>query len=72
MNSLKYLTYLVQLKLHHDSVYLHYIGQQYAPVSLLHLGHKLISRELASDHQNEVLNDVLRAVHVQQPSNHHG
>lgn len=46
--------------------------EQLQSVSLLHLCHQFISGELPSHHQNEVLDDVLRAVHIQQPSNHYG
>lgn len=41
------------------------------PVPLLHLSHQFVSGELSSDHQDQTLNDVLRTVHVQKPSNHH-
>jgi len=41
------------------------------PVPLLHLFHQLVGGELPSHHHDEVLDDVLSAVHVQQTPDHH-
>lgn len=43
----------------------------HSPVSLFYLIHQLISGKLPSDHHDQVLNDILRAVHIQQTTNHH-
>lgn len=41
------------------------------PVSLLDLSHQLVGGELAPHHQDEVLDDVLRAVYIQESTNHY-
>lgn len=40
------------------------------PVPLLHLSDQLVSGELSPDDQDQALDDILRAVHVEQTANH--
>lgn len=42
-----------------------------APVPLFHLSDQFISGELSSDNQDQALDDILRAVHIQEATNHH-
>lgn len=44
---------------------------QSVPVAFLDFSHQLVGGELSPDHEDQVLDDVLGAVHVQQTSNHH-
>lgn len=39
------------------------------PVSFLHFSHQFVCGELPSDHHDQILNHILRTVHIQQPSN---
>ena len=48
-----------------------YLVHPGTPVSLLNLFHKLISRELSSDHHDEILDRVFLAVHIEKTSYHH-
>lgn len=41
-----------------------------APVPLFHLSDQFISRKLSSDNQDQALDDILWAVHVQETTNH--
>lgn len=42
-----------------------------SPVPFLNFLHQLISGKLSSYHHDQILDDILRAVNIQQPTDHH-
>jgi len=50
--------------------YLHLVMVFSLPISFFHFSHQLICWELASNHHDQVLNDIFRTIHIKKPSNH--